>query len=170
MEGLQVHGDVEGQAMERAAATHTDAERADLGTGHVHAGGAVLAIGVDVPFGQRVDHRLLDPADVVAHADLQALQVEQRVRHDLTGPVIGHLAAAVDVHHRDVARRQHVLVLAGLPEGEHRIVLDQPQLVDGGVGARIGEALHGAPHRLIRLATQFADDARRAHSVHFTSG
>ena len=124
----------------RAAAAHADAERGDLGAVDVDAGRAVAARGVDVPVGQGVDHRLLDPAHVLAHADLQPPQVEQRIGHDLAGAVVGHLAAAVDVDHRDVARHQHVLGLAGLAEGEHRIVLDQPQLVGRVVVARIGEA------------------------------
>ncbi len=83
----------------------------------------------DVPFGQGVDHRLLDPVDVLAHADFQALQVQQRVQHDLPRAVVGHLPAAIDVDHGDITRHQHVLILAGLAEREHGIVLDQPQLV-----------------------------------------
>ena len=79
-ERLQVHRDVEGQAVEGAAAAHADAERGDLGAVHVHAGRAVAARGVDVPVGQGVDDRLLDAVDVLAHADLQPFQVEQRVR------------------------------------------------------------------------------------------
>src|SRR5690606_26581623 len=137
----------------------------------VDAGGAVLAGALDVPFGQGVDHRLLDPAHVVAHADLQPAQVEQRVGHDLAGAVVGDLAAAVDVQHRDVARGEHVLGAAGLAEGEHRIVLDQPQLVGRGRVTRVGEGLHRAPDRLVRLPAQVAHPAiGNRYSVHFTSG
>ncbi len=109
------------------------------------------------------------------------LQVQQRVQHDLAGAVVGHLAAAVDVQHRDVAGHQHVFGLAGLAEGEHRVVLDQPQFVGGGLVARVGEGLHRAPHRLVGLAAQVADLRNRqrrgdglaggdGYSVHFTSG
>ena len=64
--------------------------------------------------------------------------------------------------HRDVAGHQHVFGLAGLAEGEHRIVFDQPQFVGGGLVARIGEALHRAPDRFVGLAAEVADAAARA--------
>src|SRR3546814_2157267 len=42
-ERLQVHGDVEGQAVEAAAAAHADAQRGDLGAVDVDARGAFAA-------------------------------------------------------------------------------------------------------------------------------
>ena len=53
---------------------------------------------------------------------------------------------------------QHVLGLAGLAQREHRIVLQQPELV--GVSHRRGggEALHGVPDRLVGLPAELADD------------
>src|SRR5690606_31387815 len=71
------------------------------------------------------------------------------------------------------------LRLAGLAQGEDRLVLDQPQLVRGVRAARVGEALHRPPHRLVGLATEVEHRCRRrgkaraarvTHSVHFTSG
>src|SRR5690606_18054823 len=182
VERLQVHADVERQAMEAASAAHADAQRRDLGPAHVHAGRALQALATDVPLVERVDDRLLDPAHVLAHAHADPAQVQQRVEHDLARAVVGHLAAAVHVQHRDVARRQHVLRLAGLAQGEHRLVLDQPQLVRRVLATGIGEALHRPPHRLVSLAAEVehprrARRARRggrglagAHRVHFTSG
>ena len=49
----------------------------------------------------------------------QAAQVEHQVAHQLAGTVVGHLAATIDLHHRDIARCQQVLGLAGLPLGEY---------------------------------------------------
>src|SRR5690606_30019716 len=169
---LQVHGDVEGQPVEAAAVAHADAERGDLGAGHVHARRALAARADDVPLQQGVDDRLLDPAHVVAHAQLHAPQVEQRIRHDLARPVVGHLAAAVDVQYWNVAGAEHVFGLAGLAEGEDRIVFDQPQFVERIPVARVGEALHRAPDGLVGLATEVADQAGDGwrYSVHFTSG
>src|SRR5690606_25354904 len=125
---------------------------------------------LDVPFAQGVDHRLLDPAHVVAHAQLQAAQVEQRIGDDLAGAVVGDLAPAIDLHHRDVARREHVLGFSGLAEGEYRIMLDQPQFVGTAFAARVGERLHRAPHRLVRATPQVPDQQVARYSVHFTSG
>src|SRR5690606_34106386 len=173
------HAYVEGQAVEGAAAAHANAQRGDLGPAHVHARRALAALATDVPLVQRVDDGLLDPAHVLAHADPDPAQVQQRIQHDLPGTVVGHLAAAVHVQYRDVARRQHVLRLAGLAQGEDRLVLDQPQLVRGVRAARVGEALHRPPHRLVGLATEVEHRCRRrgearaarvTHSVHFTSG
>ena len=98
---------------------------------------------------EHADDGLLDAVDEVAHTDALAAQVDQRIGDDLAGAVIGHLAAAVDPDHRDVARRQQVLGLAGLPLGEHRRVLHQPKLVAGVSVAVVGEGLHCAPNRLI---------------------
>jgi hypothetical protein len=91
--------------------------------------------------------------------------------------VVGDLAAAIDLQHRDVARGQHVLGPAGLAEGEHRRVLDQPELVGLWPVAAVGEGLHGAPDRRVGLAAEAADDPagplgvdRRGYSVHLTAG
>ena len=48
----------------------------------------------------------------IAHAELRATQVDQRIDDELAGPVIGDLAAAIDLHDRNVAGREHVLALA----------------------------------------------------------
>src|SRR5690606_603803 len=133
VEGRQVHGDVEGQAVEAAAVAHPDAERGDRGAIHVDARGALAALAADAPAGQGVDDGLLDPAHVLAHAEAQAAQVQERVGHQLAGAVVGDLAAAIHLEHRDVAGRQQVLRTTGLAEGEHGVVLDQPQLVGRGL-------------------------------------
>src|SRR5690606_14962634 len=76
LERRQVHVDVEGQSVEGATAPHADAERGDLGAGDINARCTVAPDRLDVPVGQGVDDRLLDPADVLAHTDLEPLQVE----------------------------------------------------------------------------------------------
>src|SRR6476619_5497046 len=126
-ERLQVHVHVERQSVEAATATHADAERRDLAAIDIDAGRTVAAAGGDGPVGQRVDQCLLDPVDVLAHAQFQPAQVEQRIRDDLPGAVIRDLAAAIEGDDRDLAGREHVFGFAGLAEGEHRLVLDQPQ-------------------------------------------
>ncbi len=72
----------------------------------------------------------------LAHADAEPAQVQQRIRDDLAGPVIGDLPAAIHRHDRDLARHEHVLPAPGLAEREHRIVLDHPELV-GVSGPRV---------------------------------
>src|SRR3546814_8965165 len=102
------------------------------------------------------------------------------------------ITTTVDVQHRDVAGHQHVLGLAGLAEGEHRVVLDHPDLVGRRFVAHVGETLHSAPDRFVGPAAEVAQHAGtgdwglgtgmlfprpppqvpspRRHSVHFTSG
>src|SRR5690606_12017780 len=65
----------------------------------------------------------------------------------------------------DVARAEHVLGLAGLAEGEHRVVLDHPDFVHRTAVAQVGETLHSTPDRLVGPAAEVADDGRaRAHT------
>ena len=175
--------------MEAAPAPHAQPERHHLRPVDVDARRAVAALAGDPVGGEHVDHRAFDAADQVAHADAEPAQVHQRVGHQLAGAVVRHLPAAVDLHDRDVARRQHVLRLAGLAEREHRIMLDEPQFVGGVLAACIGELLHRAPDRLVRLPAQIADlppagghdgcgriarrggrGRRRVYSVHLTAG
>src|SRR3546814_6499517 len=77
---------------------------------------------------------------------------------DVCSSDLGHLATTVDVQHRDVAGHQHVLGLAGLAEGEHRVVLDHPDLVGRRFVAHVGETLHSAPDRFVGPAAEVADD------------
>lgn len=77
--------------------------------------------------------------------------------------MIGHLAAAVYLHHRNIAGQQQVLGLAGLPLGEYRRMLHQPELVRSVDRTLIGEVLHGMPNRLIRLQTKLAHAQDSGH-------
>ncbi|MDT4865310.1 hypothetical protein FQZ97_1001050 [compost metagenome] len=81
--------------------------------------------------------------------------------------MVGNLATAIHLHHRDIAGEQHMLGLAGLPLGEHRIVLEQPDFI---VRLRIalgGETLHRVPRRLVRKPAELAEAQNpRLHLQH----
>src|SRR5690606_14396835 len=62
-------------------------------------------------------------------------------------PVVGDLAATIAHHHGNVARVQQVFGFARLPQGVHRGVFAQPDLVGRVVGARGREGLHVVPDR-----------------------
>ena len=79
------------------------------------------------------------------------------------------LPATIDRKDGYGARRQHVLGFPRLTEGEDRLVLHHPQLIGGGFGALVGEALHRTPHRLVSLAPQVAHLYCR-YSVHLIAG
>ncbi len=117
-EGFQIHRDVERETMERTATTDAQAQGRNLCSADIDARCTCVSQGGDVPSVQRVDLRLLDAAHEFAHANLQRPQVEQRIRDDLTRPVIGHLSTAIDRNDRYVTRRQYMLGKSGLAERE----------------------------------------------------
>ena len=91
------------------------------------------------------DDRALDRDDQSAHAETEPRQVEQRIDDELAWAVIGHLTAAIDVHHRDVAGREQVLRSRVHPHCEHRRMLQEPELVGRRRIARVDVPLHRVP-------------------------
>ena len=71
--------------------------------------------------------------------------------------MVGNLAAAIHLYHRDVTGKQHMLSFAGLALGEHRRVLKQPDFISGIFVASIGETLHGMPDRLVSDLTKLTE-------------
>ena len=119
-------------------------------------GAPAHAMAGDAAVGQRAQHRLLQAVHVFLDEVAAPAQVDQRIGHDLSGAVVGDLAAAVGGDDRDVARRQHVVGLAGQALREHRRVLAKPELVGRVRVARGREVLH----RLV--GGQVVDPAKRA--------
>jgi hypothetical protein len=81
---------------------------------------------------------------------------EDRVRDQRAGPVVGHLAAALDPDHLDPAadelrrRREDMRGIGLSPEREDRRVLEEQEpIVDQPVGALSGEALLEPPRLAI---------------------
>ncbi len=64
--------------------------------------------------GEGVDNRIFYRRDQLAYADLVAFQIDHHVHHLLARPVVGHLAAAIALNHRDIAGHQHMLGFASL--------------------------------------------------------
>ncbi|MNN48705.1 hypothetical protein D3C81_1632010 [compost metagenome] len=81
----------------------------------------------------------------------------------MPGAVVGHLAAAIGLHHRNIARYQQVLGLAGLALGENRGVLYQPDFVLAVRATLLGEATHGFQHRFIGLQAKLAKTETKGH-------
>jgi hypothetical protein len=110
---------------------------------------------------ERLQQRLLEAEHVFLDVDAEPAQVDERVRDDLPGPVVSHLAAAVGAHDRDRAGGEHVLVAAGEPLREHRRVLAQPHLVGGPIVARRRERAHGVEGDAVRQRAEHLDLHRR---------
>ena len=99
-------------------------------------------------------------------------QVDQRVRDELAGTVVGDLSAAVDVHDGNAVVAPQVLAPARQSQRVDGRMLGEPDLVDGLRIARGGERLHRAPRRRVVGEAEFADRdgsgsvGRRRRGVH----
>ena len=160
--GLQVHRDIERDAVVSAMPADLDAKRGDFAEAakrvvrlrwpaqgsvrkrivppHVDARRAGHAMTCHAKVRQRANNGFFQPVDVLLDVVASAFQVHQRIGHDLAGAVVGDLAAAVGRHHRDVARREQVpgLTRQALRETDTAIVtegyMDVIALAQNGVG------------------------------------
>src|SRR3546814_9427377 len=71
-------------------------------------------------------------ADQHTAADIEAGDVDQQIGHGLAGGVQGDLAAAIAMHHGNVAGGEHMFGLASLAESEHWRVFERPDFVGRG--------------------------------------
>ena len=113
---------------------------------------------IQAEVGEGVDNRIFYRRNQLAHADLAAFQIDHHVHHLLARPVVGHLAAAIALDHRDIAGHQQVLGFAGLALGEDRVMLHQPQLVRRSLGTTVGEVVHGLGYRRVGLQPQLTQN------------
>ena len=131
-----------------------------------HAGVAVEAPGREAQIGQHVDQQLLHAAHVgrrVRHpAPAPARHGENRIAHQLSRPVVGHLAAPVGLHDRAAQRLdidQQVLPPPAPAQRHHMGVLQQQQVIVGGVGVEAALERQGV---LVGNPAEPADPKRRA--------
>ena len=123
--------------------------------------------------GHRVDHRALQRLNERARVEPKAAQIEQDVDDLLSRPVIRNLSAAIDLHDRDAAAREHVLAVASHAERVDRRMLDEPDFVGRLPYPLRREGLHVRPDIGQRLEAEIADQHPRrsvAHSTIMTCG
>ncbi len=151
--------------MERAALANAQAKGGQFGfclqrgaelVLHVDPGGIGFGISLNPALGQGIDDGGLQAGHQLAYRQLAAAHVHQHVEHQLARAVIGHLTAAIALHHRDIAGGEQVFGLAGLPLGVDGVMLHHPELVRGVGGAAVGEGLHGIPYRLVGTTAQLS--------------
>jgi len=173
LEGLQIHGHIEREAVVCAVPAHLDAQRGDLAqAGEVGIGRGRTRLALLRPLRQHgmaagvvqpdvnawrtrhavtrhakpaegANHRLLDPVHILFHVVARPLQVNQRIRHHLARPVIRHLPTPIGLHHRNTPRGQQMVFPPGQALCEDWWVFAHPQLVRC-VGVPCGgEVLHG---------------------------
>lgn len=158
----QVHIHVEAEAVVAASAPHAQTQGSDFVVADVDAGRVRSCMTNDAVIRQHADESGLNAMHQGSHRQCAASQVEQQIGHELTGAVVGDLAAAVTPHDGDVAGGQKKLGLAGLSLGEDRLVFGKPDLVLGGAVASIGERAHRAKHVVVAGVGAKVADAQRA--------
>jgi hypothetical protein len=80
--------------------------------------------------------------------------------------MIGHLPTAIDLQHRDIARRQQMLGATVQALGEYGIMLGKPKLIGSISIAPVGEVLHCLPGLPVLRAAQIPDpDWRLGHDT-----
>ena len=160
LERFEIHVHVEREAVVAGAAADADAHARDLPAVDIHARRVLAALGGDAEARAVGDDGALERGHEIAHAEARAADVDEWIDHELAGTVIGHLPAAIDLDHGDVAGGEHVARVGVQAQREHRRMLEQPDLVRRVLVARVGDALHLAPGGLVvDLAQPFHDGA-----------
>ena len=103
LEGAKVATDVQGKAVPCDPALHPHADGADLPVADPAARRTVASFGGHAVGSAPIDERPLERANVRTQRDVRAVQRDDRVHHEVPGPVIGHLATALDTTHGDAA-------------------------------------------------------------------
>src|SRR5581483_5036873 len=160
-ERLEIDAHVQGDAVICRTTAHADADARQLAALDVYAGSISAALGNYAELGSIIDDAALESGDDVANTESGTPQVDQRVDDELTGTVIGNLAATIDLHDRNVARSQYMITTRVHAQREDRRVLEEPDLIGSIRAALIGEALHGTPGRLVIDEAEVAKDMRR---------
>jgi hypothetical protein len=91
------------------------------------------------------------------YTQLASLDVQQWIDNQLSGAMVGYLAAPVYVNDRYIACIMQVFLLAVAPECEHWRMLKKPDFVRGIGMAGIGKDLHIPPGGLVISQTKLSD-------------
>ena len=100
-EVVEVHGYVQGEPVHRNAPRHTHADGRDLFVTDPDTAVFALAARVDAEIGQRRLDRSLQHVHMPEHPTAQGLEINDRISHELTGSMIGDIAATSDPDHID---------------------------------------------------------------------
>ena len=149
LKGLQIHVDVEGEAVIAAGAPHAQPDAGEFAPLDVHARCIGAALRLNTHGCHIVDDAALQSGQQRAHPEPGAAHVDQRIDDELSGGVVGHLPASIDLQHRNFPGREQVRAIRVHAEGEYRLVLEQPDFIRAVRIALLGEALHCAPGWLI---------------------
>src|SRR6266576_2168754 len=139
----EVRHDVQREPMPRDPLLHVNPDARDLPAPPPgpYAGVTRVPPGGNAQAGERVDQRLLQGAEIPVEIRLVAGQVDDRVADQLTRPVEGHVAAALDLEDLDAVAVDEVVRVCVAAQRHHRGMLEQEQHVvrQAAVDPRLGE-------------------------------
>ena len=93
------------------------------------AGPVLLSLTDDLPPRQRPDERLFQIAQIEVQIPLAVSEQEDRVADQLSRPVVGDVAPALDLEHRRLRHRQQVLDVGAAALRDHVRMLDEHQRI-----------------------------------------
>src|SRR5262249_19895941 len=101
---LEIEIHIQREAVITAVPADANSNTTEFFARNINAGRAAARLGRDSEFERKPDDALLQSSHDVAHTQLRAPQVHERIHHQLAGTVVGDLSATIDLHHRDIAR------------------------------------------------------------------
>ena len=120
---------VQGEPVPGDPLLHVDPDARDLAPARPYAGVARVPLGGDAELRECGDERFLEGAEIPVEVRPVAAQVEDRITHQLPGPVERDVAAALDLEHVDAFRVQQVGRPGGAAQRDHGWVLEQQEQV-----------------------------------------
>ena len=114
---LEIRLDVQGQSVHRTPTTQPNPHGTDLSIEfpaafrrHPDPGGLGIPFASDPVHRESADHRLLEEAEIGVDAQAQSVQVEDRIKDQLTGTVVGDVTTPIGLGKFDAERVQSLLV------------------------------------------------------------
>jgi hypothetical protein len=172
LERLEIEVHIHGQTVITAVPPNPNTDAPELLTANVDSRRLAPGFSRDTKLSSHLNHALLESGHNIPHAKLGAPEINERIHHQLTWPVVRHLSATIDLDNRNIAGRQHVSRAGIHPKREDRRMLQEPDLVRSGSVALISQALHGSPCGLVFNTPKAANDRPGINlvgdvSVHF---
>ena len=163
LEGRQIHRHIERQSVIARTAADPESDAGQLGAAHIDPRRLSRTLRGHTQLGHIGDDGILERHDQLAHTQGMPPQIDEWIHHQLSRTVIGHLTAAVDLNHRNIARRQQMLAAGIQSQREHRRMFDEPDFVGSRTVSVVRKLLHRPPGRLVRHLAEMPDHGSVAH-------
>ena len=110
---------------------HAHADGRDLAVFDPNAGQALASLRGNFVFGQKIDEQLLEPAQIAMQILAAPAKIDNRIAHQLAGPVISRLTAAIDREKRigKMRRAEQTRFVRRSPNRVNRFVFEQKHFV-----------------------------------------